>query len=513
MSASADIRAGARRHRLTLPRLNWLGLILILAVALGVEFLLGLHGTKLDYAAKPSAILIAGWHLLTSGSLVRDTLHTLTTTLIGWASASLAGVLFGLWIGLSPLARRFSLASIEVLRSLPGITFVPVAILLFGFTRQMEIITIFFVCVWPVLISALAGAQAVALLHRDVAKTLHLSQLAVVTKITLPSAMPFIIAGMKLALSTGLAIAVVTEMIGNPAGLGYAIVQFQGALQPASMFAVIIWIGMLGLLLNVCFDSVASRFPLVEMANDQNVRTGISLWGLLPLAIALAGWQLLQTGQSPFFPKPSLWVHAIVNESILPALWATVKSFFIALLVATFFGSVLGMVIGRNKSVSRAVGPLFEFFRSLPAAAIVPVAVLIGGYTESMKVVVVVFAAIWPILISVQDGARRLPLARTELSRSLRMSFWQGVSKILLPSMLPFILLGVRIAAPIVLIIVLLVEIITQVPGLGALLAAGQQSYQTALVYGVVVIAGCLGLITSLLVSAVEAVLGRAKES
>lgn len=235
-----------------------------------------------------------------------------------------------------------------------------------------------------------------------------------------------------------------------------------------------------------------------------------SLLGLLPLALGLLIWQLVQTGQSAYFPRPSLWVGAIVdlwNRGVLmPAFWATVSSFVVSFVIASFFGAVIGMLVGRSPLANKLTGPVFEFCRALPAAAVVPMAVLFGGYTANMKVAVVVFAAIWPVLLTVQAGARGLQSARLDLGRSMRLSKWQSLTKILIPSMVPAILLGVRVAAPIVLIIVLLVEIITQVPGLGGLLALAQQSYRAAEVYGIVAIASLLGLLTNVLVSAIEAV-------
>jgi sulfonate transport system permease protein len=316
---------------------------------------------------------------------------------------------------------------------------------------------------------------------------------------------------MNLALSTALAFAVAIEIVGNPAGLGYAILFFQQALRPATMFAVIIWVGLLGLGLNLLFTLVTSRWPAANVPTAIEAarkRDGVQLMGLLPLLVLLIVWQLFQHGQSPFFPRPSLWVAAIASlassGALFPAILATVQSFVMALGLAVLIGSVLGMIVGRNRRAALALGPLFIFLRGLPAAAIVPVAVLFGGYTESMKLQVVVFAAIWPVLMTVQTGAERLPPARVELARSLHFTHLQGVLKVLLPSMVPFILLGARITAPVVLIIVLLVEIITQIPGLGGLLSAGQQNYQAAEVYGIVAISGALGLGTSFLVSYIE---------
>lgn len=141
--------------------------------------------------------------------------------------------------------------------------------------------------------------------------------------------------------------------------------------------------------------------------------------------------------------------------------------------------------------------------------AIVPLAVLAVGYTEDMKLAVVVFAAIWPVLLQVQSAAQALEETRLDVGRTLRLSRTEAARKIVLPSLVPAILLGIRLAAPIVLIIVLLVEIITHVTGLGALIADAQTSFRSAEVYGLVVVTGILGLIVNIAVALLEGLSAR----
>jgi ABC-type nitrate/sulfonate/bicarbonate transport system permease component len=84
----------------------------------------------------------------------------------------------------------------------------------------------------------------------DVARTFGLSPLRTILEIQLPSAFPAILVGARLAMTTALVLAVIAEMIGNPDGLGYALVFTQQALQPAQMWAYIVVIGLLGVALN-----------------------------------------------------------------------------------------------------------------------------------------------------------------------------------------------------------------------------------------------------------------------
>lgn len=93
----------------------------------------------------------------------------------------------------------------------------------------------------------------------DVARMLRLSRFTAVRKVLLPAAAPSIVVGLRLALALSLVLAVVAEMIGNPAGLGHALVLAQLVLQPEQMFAYVVVIGLLGVGLDATFGVVAAR--------------------------------------------------------------------------------------------------------------------------------------------------------------------------------------------------------------------------------------------------------------
>jgi ABC-type nitrate/sulfonate/bicarbonate transport system permease component len=234
----------------------------------------------------------------------------------------------------------------------------------------------------------------------------------------------------------------------------------------------------------------------------------VPLRGLLPLVLLLALWQLLASGGSTFFPPPSQWVSqtwqlwhgGVLARGIL----ATLETFILSLVIATVLGAVIGILVGRVRLLDRLFSPTLEYFRFLPGVALVPLAVLIVGYTESMKLYVVVFGAIWPVLLQVRSSARDIDPLQLDVVRALRLSRFSAVRKVFLPSVVPGILLGVKITAPLTLVLVLVVEISTQVSGLGQVLETAQQNFQSAQVYGVVVIVGILAFLINLLVSLAE---------
>ena len=236
--------------------------------------------------------------------------------------------------------------------------------------------------------------------------------------------------------------------------------------------------------------------------------------GLLPLALLLVGWQL-GSPSSPYLPPPSAWAQALGDlwsgGALLPAAAATLLTFALALGAAIVLGIGLGLLVGGVRRADRAFGPSLEFARAMPPAAVVPIATLLLGYSQQMKVVVVASGAIWPILLSTRAAVRRLDPVLLETARSLHLTRWQQLRKVTLPALAPGMFLGVRLGAPIALVVTLLVEFLTQVDGVGGLIATAQRSYLSAEVWGLILLAGLFSVSFNSLVAAVEARMFRSR--
>lgn len=258
-------------------------------------------------------------------------------------------------------------------------------------------------------------------------------------------------------------------------------------------------------------DSRPVRTPSAARRAFQHVPP---LRGLLPLALALALWQVVAASDSPYFPPPSSWLAALgglaTSGTLWPALWSTVVTFLIGLALATVIGSVVGGAVGRSHAVDRLLGPLLEYCRVMPAPAIVPLAVLFGGYSETAKLAVVTFLAAWPILLQVRAAARGIPPPLLDVAQIMRLGRWATITKIVVPAVRAGALVGVRVAAPVALVATLLVELLTAIPGLGALIGAAQDKFDASAVYGLVAIGGIMGALISMTVFASEGGLARA---
>ncbi len=232
------------------------------------------------------------------------------------------------------------------------------------------------------------------------------------------------------------------------------------------------------------------------------------LTGLFPLVLLLTVWELTGSPASPLYPAPSSWWPALFTrgqgEDIVPAIIDTTRTFGLALLLAAIVGASVGIGVGFSERLDRAFGPLFEFARALPPVAMVPVATLLLGFDETMKVVVVVLAAVWPIMLNTRTGVRTIDPVRLDVAHSLRLTRRRTVTSVLLPAVTPSILLGVRVATPVALVITLLVEYLTGVNGLGALVGDAQRTFQPARVYALIVVAGLLSLAVNSLVRSAE---------
>lgn len=240
---------------------------------------------------------------------------------------------------------------------------------------------------------------------------------------------------------------------------------------------------------------------------------GMPKRGLLPIVALLALWQVLGSRESANFPVPSRWWDAVWALGSRGTLWngieATLEAFVVSLAIALVLGVLIGLATGCIRWLERATGPLFEFLRSMPPAAVVPVFVLLLGFSLKMKIVITVLGSIWPILYSSRDSVVSRSRVLDDVAKVLQMSRSKRIRSIVIPSVIPGALIGLKVAIPITLIYVLVVEILTSVSGVGALLTISQGDFNTAAVYGLVVIAGILAILLSTLVAVVESAIRR----
>lgn len=230
--------------------------------------------------------------------------------------------------------------------------------------------------------------------------------------------------------------------------------------------------------------------------------------GLLPLALALAVWQLLTSPVSPYFPPPAEWLASLARlygtGRLLPALASTLGTFAAGLTLSVAAGFLCGTLIGRSRAVRRAFGPLLEFCRGIPPPVLVPVAVLLLGYSENLKLLNVVWVAIWPVLLNTASAAARIEPLLLDVGHTFQLDAFERFRKIVAPAIVPEFLTGVRVAIPLAIIITLLVEMMTALPGIGSMIVASQRQFKSAEVYGLLVLVGLIGFAVNSAFTSIE---------
>jgi len=230
---------------------NWTGLSVVLAVLVIWQLLV--TAKVVSYSSLPGPVEIwHGFRELTGpdGGLAPALEHTVRVVLTAWAIGTGTGCVIGLLLALNRTVASWAYATVDLLRSLPVVALIPIAILVWGTGDTTEVILGAYAALWPMLINTAGGVRAVPPRLYDVARTMRMSRTATLRKIVLPATGASMLVGARLALATALVVCVVSEMLGLQSGVGNQLVLEQSAMQPARMWAYVLLVGVLGIVVN-----------------------------------------------------------------------------------------------------------------------------------------------------------------------------------------------------------------------------------------------------------------------
>jgi ABC-type nitrate/sulfonate/bicarbonate transport system permease component len=212
-----------------------------------------------DSIAPPSEVVAAFLDAVRDGSLIAATRDTLISAFGGLILGAGLGLIFGLALGsLRTLDRLLELA-LELLRPIPSVAVIPIALVALGFGYRLEITIVAVACFWPLLILSRAAVRGIEPRLIEVSRALRLSPVQEAIKIIAPAALPRIFLAFRLAAGISLVVAVTVEIAVNPQGLGYEAMVAGQALRPALMLANILWIGIVGYGLNAALIVAQAR--------------------------------------------------------------------------------------------------------------------------------------------------------------------------------------------------------------------------------------------------------------
>jgi ABC-type nitrate/sulfonate/bicarbonate transport system permease component len=148
---------------------------------------------------------------------------------------------------------------LQFARAIPPVTLAPVFIVIFKIGTQMEIATIVFGTIWPILLNTMAGARSVDPIQVETARVFRLPWHERLTWLVLPASLPKIFAGLRLSMSLALILMVFSELVGSTDGIGYEMNNAANAFDLTTLWAGIVLLGILGYLLNTVLIVVENR--------------------------------------------------------------------------------------------------------------------------------------------------------------------------------------------------------------------------------------------------------------
>ncbi|GIJ76211.1 ABC-type nitrate/sulfonate/bicarbonate transport system, permease component [Micromonospora phaseoli] len=228
----------------------------------------------------------------------------------------------------------------------------------------------------------------------------------------------------------------------------------------------------------------------------------------LPFLLLVIWGVATSTSTNRFFPGPltifeafvDTWVGPAFVEDVLPSLYRLGFGILASIVVGVAVGTLIGLV----RWLRELLEPLLEFFRAIPPPVLIPVVMLLLGITDTMKVVVIVSGAIWPILLNTIDGVRATDSVMTETADSFQVTWWERLRFLVLPAASPRIMAGVRQGLSVALILMVISEMFASSSGLGYRIAYFQRNYLIAEMWSGILLLGLVGVFLAVAFGVVE---------
>lgn len=263
---------------------------------------------------------------------------------------------------------------------------------------------------------------------------------------------------------------------------------------------------------------VAKRRTRTGRGNSllQRMREGSTSFLVLVLAVGV-WFAVSASGVFPPYAVPSpkavgeafvtLAESGFAGQSLFASIGVSLFRLAAGFLLATVIGIPLGILMGRVKWIYNAVDPLVEFFRPVPPLAYIPLLVVWFGIGETPKVVLIAVGTVPIVIINSMSGVKATPPLRLRVAQCLGATRWQMFRSVILPSALPEIFTGLRVANGVAWTCLVAAELIAAQSGLGWLVESAGRSLRVEVVIAGIVLIGVFGYATELVIRSFEKLL------
>jgi ABC-type nitrate/sulfonate/bicarbonate transport system permease component len=213
-------------------------------------------------------------------------------------------------------------------------------------------------------------------------------------------------------------------------------------------------------------------------------------WGVL-LAFGIV-WQVVTTWADQLFfptmteilgrayqnyltgPAHSLFLTETVYNDVVPSVTRLLAGWLLAVAIGVSLGAAIGLI----RSLADYVDPIVQFARAIPPPSLIPLFMVLLGIQDSMKIALICFGVVWPILLNTIDGVRSVERVQTDTGRVFGISPLRRLTHIVLPSASPKIFAGFRVSMAIAVILMVISEMVAATNGIGFTVLQAQRSFR-----------------------------------
>ncbi len=224
-------------------------------------------------------------------------------------------------------------------------------------------------------------------------------------------------------------------------------------------------------------------------------RVAVELW--LPIVLVALWWTISASYNSLYFPSlqtiMDAFARAWVFGGIVTHLIPTLLNLWVGLMIGVALGISAGLAIGSITLLRRALFPTVEFLRAIPAVALVPLFIVIIGIGAKVSIAIVAITSFWPVLLNTVDGVRGIDKTVHDIAKSFKITRLMVLREIILPAASPQIMVGIRLAIPLSISLLVFAEMVASTRGVGFFVFSAQQSFAIADMWSGMVLLGVVG--------------------
>lgn len=257
-------------------------------------------------------------------------------------------------------------------------------------------------------------------------------------------------------------------------------------------------------------EARATAAPAARGRSAARIRTGDWAVRIGSIAFVLLAWEFVAPRFNPLIIRPpsaifSALFELLASGELQEALWQSLRELAGGTAIALVLGIVIGIASGRWRLVYNAIDPLVSALYSVPSVALVPlIAVAFKYQGDAPRVATVALFAIFPVLINTQQGVRSVDRDLLEVARAFNTSERRLWSDVIVPSAMPFVLVGVRLAIGRALIGMIVSEFLVGLVGLGYLIIEYENVFRIDRMFVPVILVSAMGVLLMGLVQAIE---------